>query len=368
MSFLWAATGLYLVFILLLTLLFNRMPGFQLRHHPPQHSFTIIIPFRNEQANLTQLIEHLNRLKYNRENFEVIFINDQSTDRSVSILSQTEKNFASHLLHSPARTSSPKKEALRLGIENARFPYIITLDADAFPSVHWLTAYNDFLIENPETKMIIGPVLVTASPTPLEILQQTEMYYLQGLTAVGAHLNRPFLANGANLMFEKSAFEQTQAFASHMNYAGGDDIFLVQSFSKSFPGRIKYLKSPDAIVSTQAHASFRDMINQHLRWAKKMFVTANAFTLIFLFVLSIVYFTGISLLFTHRFTAFFLWSSLMILLHYIYIRTIARFFKSPAGIKRILTALAGLPVLYAYLMLLILFNKNFTWKGRSFSK
>jgi len=368
MIFFWTSTGLYIVFLLILTIIFNRIPSFQLRRHPSSHAFSIVVPFRNEQENLPRLIEHLNRLKYSPQHFEVIFVNDQSGDSSVEIITRTEINFPHRLLHSPGQSTSPKKETLQTGINHAQFPYIITLDADAFPDENWLTAYNDFLIENPGTKMIIGPVLISASKRCLEKLQQTEMFYLQGLTAVSAHLGYPLLANGANLLFDKKSFKQTQAYAMHMNYAGGDDIFLLQIFSKQFKGQIRYLKSLEAIITTKAHSNFRAWKHQHLRWAKKMFLSANIFTWIFLFWISAVYLTGILTLLNFQLAGFLSWFFILWMAHYLYFRTISRFFNSHAGYSDILLPLIISPVFYFYLILMIIFNRKFEWKNRTFKK
>jgi len=53
---------------------------------------SIIIPFRNERENLLNNLRALEALNYPEENFEILYINDSSTDDSVEILKKNITN------------------------------------------------------------------------------------------------------------------------------------------------------------------------------------------------------------------------------------------------------------------------------------
>ncbi|HCT85110.1 MAG TPA: glycosyltransferase [Candidatus Margulisbacteria bacterium] len=91
---------------------------------------SVIIPVFNEQENLiainTELLEVLNKLPYS---YEIIYVNDGSTDNSISLLSNISKN------HNRIRVISFNRNygqtaALSAGFEEAEGQYIVTLDAD----------------------------------------------------------------------------------------------------------------------------------------------------------------------------------------------------------------------------------------------
>lgn len=91
---------------------------------------SIVIPVFNEEESLEVLFKELiSVLKKMGENFEVIFVDDGSTDRSLSILTQLAKeNRAVRLIS--FRRNLGKAEALMAGFQSASGENIVTLDAD----------------------------------------------------------------------------------------------------------------------------------------------------------------------------------------------------------------------------------------------
>ncbi len=77
------------------------------------------------------------------------------------------------------------------------------------------------------------------------------------------------LCNGANLAFEKSAFEAVNGYEGKDNMPSGDDVFLMEKIEQKFPGSAGFLKSKNAIIRTSPQKTWRDFINQRTRWASK---------------------------------------------------------------------------------------------------
>jgi cellulose synthase/poly-beta-1,6-N-acetylglucosamine synthase-like glycosyltransferase len=63
---------LYSAFIVQLLFGFNKLKYFEKTEKPPQTSFSIIVPFRNEEKNLPKLLKSIANLNYPVEKFEII--------------------------------------------------------------------------------------------------------------------------------------------------------------------------------------------------------------------------------------------------------------------------------------------------------
>ena len=92
---------------------------------------SVIIPVFNEEKSLQDLFQRIYKsLSEAKYDFEIIFVNDGSTDASASILDELEKNNTNfvrvvHLLRNYGQTA-----ALSAGIDYSRFEIIVPLDAD----------------------------------------------------------------------------------------------------------------------------------------------------------------------------------------------------------------------------------------------
>ncbi len=254
--------GIYVIWILWLWTYLNKIPCFKTRKTNPVSKFSIIIPFKNEAKNLPRLLDSLQKLDYAASHFEFIMIDDNSVDDSLKIV----KNYADiKLLKSQG---SGKKQALQTGITQARYEWIVSIDADCEVSPNYLQTLNAFILQY-QPEMILGPVMYFDVKSFLGQFQQFEFLCLQALTMASAAYEKPFLANGANLIFRKQSFEAVGGYDGNMNIASGDDVFLLQKFVRKFPDKIYFIKSRSAIVKTQAEQSLNELIHQKIRWAGK---------------------------------------------------------------------------------------------------
>ena len=135
-----ALTAVYLLLVAGFINGFNKVKLFVSQEQIPATRFTIIIAFRNEVKNLESLIESLQELNYPKSLFEVILINDNSTDNSeelaIRLLNCTQLDF--HIYNNVTKSKSPKKDAITLGIKHAKYQWIITTDADCIVPSNWL--------------------------------------------------------------------------------------------------------------------------------------------------------------------------------------------------------------------------------------
>ncbi len=225
-------------------------------------NFSIVIPFKNEVYNLPRLLASLQILDYPTDAFEIIMIDDHSDDNSYKIV-ENQPNIK--LVRSKAKG---KKMALQTGIEHAQYAWIVSIDADCELLPDYLHAVNSFIAQK-QPEMILGPVRYFDTKSFLGQFQQFEFLCLQAMTMAGVGLKKPFLANGANLIFRKQSFEAVRGYEGNLDIASGDDVFLLQKFARKFPGKIHFIKSRSAIVKTQSAYNWNELIQQKIRWAGK---------------------------------------------------------------------------------------------------
>ena len=90
---------------------------------------SIIIPMYNEQESLDALFMELSGLFSQEAKTEIIFINDGSSDDTLSILESKIKNYSSWKVINLYRNYG-KSVALQAGFDNSKGEIIATMDAD----------------------------------------------------------------------------------------------------------------------------------------------------------------------------------------------------------------------------------------------
>lgn len=91
---------------------------------------SIIVPLYNEEESLTKLYEWIeNVMKANKFSFEVIFINDGSSDNSWKVIEELQQK-TSNVRGIKFRNNYGKSPALYCGFRSAKGDVVITMDAD----------------------------------------------------------------------------------------------------------------------------------------------------------------------------------------------------------------------------------------------
>lgn len=361
----------YAVCVFILNKGYNRIQNKSPVQHEASQSFSILIPFHNEEKHLPQLCESLSKLKYPTHLFELIFIDDFSTDQSVGIIKNFNfpDLFSVRVVSSVKKSAAPKKDALQIGISQARFNWIVTTDADCVCQELWLKAINDF-IETHHPKMICGPVLVGSNTDEIQDLQQMENLSLQFVTCAALGWNKPIMANGANLIYRKDVFYECGGFEGNLDIASGDDIFLMEKFRRRDPDAIHYLADKRAIVRTHPVTTWKEVINQRIRWASKTRKQKNNWAFLIGGLVTLINFILVCclfLIFIDKFPKqiFLVFLILKISLDFWMIRRSANFFNQKIGFIKFFL----LNIMYTFLQLFIFFKAltgKYIWKDNQF--
>lgn len=255
-------------------------PTFNIPHSPFNISITIIIPARNEEANIERCLQSIVDQSYPAHLRQIIVADDFSTDGTADIVRSFQGQNVSLLRladHVTDRLNSYKKKAIELAVAQATGTLIITTDADCTVPPGWLATCAAFY-QQYRPAFIAAPVLILPSPKregpgvrlqPIEIFQALDFMTLQGITGASVYKKVHTMCNGANLAYERSAFYEVGGFTGIDHIASGDDMLLMHKIYQRYPNRVLFLKSKNAIVHTEPVHTVKDFLNQRIRWASK---------------------------------------------------------------------------------------------------
>jgi len=285
---------LYVLLIGTLSIQWFKLPRYICTETKENDSYTkisILIPFRNEEKNLPLLFQDLESQHYPYTDFEILFIDDESTDNSVQVL-QNLKN-SSKLSCTILNSIGGKKKAIQKGLNQATGSFIISLDADVRIRPELVHCYNNFY-QSTKAKLIAGPVRFTNKQGILSKLFSLEFTSLIASAAAAISLQKPMMLNAANMGFERAVALEFEKEIYQSNQASGDDQFLMEAIERKYGAeQIHFLKSEEAIASTLAPKNLSQFFNQRVRWASKTSSYTSRFSqvvavLIFLFNLLMV--------------------------------------------------------------------------------
>ncbi len=240
----------------------------------PHTTISVLVPARNEAANIAACVETVLQQNYPPELFELIVIDDHSTDATAAIVQGLQHTYPQlRLLHlSDFINNEPlrayKKKALEVGIAQARGELIVTTDADCMAQPDWLRLLAS-MYEIQQARCIAAPVNFHQETKLLERFQSLDFAGTMLLTGAGIRARFMRLANGANLAYPKAVFEEVNGFAGIDHLASGDDMLLVQKIAARYPADVHFLKNAAATVFTYARPDWRSFLQQRIRWATK---------------------------------------------------------------------------------------------------
>ncbi|MEZ7500218.1 glycosyltransferase [Flavobacterium sp. Arc3] len=261
---LFLALLIYVIAIAGLIYGFTKIKTFDAIDLEPKTKFTIIVPFRNEAENLPILLASLSQLNYPTDLFEVILVDDDSTD----CFEVSGLKFKVTVLPNLRVSNSPKKDAIVSAMNVVNTDWVITTDADCVVNPNWLLTLDNY-IQNHKVSMIAGAVTYGCSNSFIHQFQQLDLASLQGATIGSFGIGKGFMCNGANLAYTKTLFQQLNGFDGNDKIASGDDVFLLQKAIARFPEQVRYLKSKNNIVTTKPLNDWRSLFYQRVRWASK---------------------------------------------------------------------------------------------------
>jgi cellulose synthase/poly-beta-1,6-N-acetylglucosamine synthase-like glycosyltransferase len=339
---------------------------------------SIIIAARNEEKNIGNCIQSIINQSYFTNKFEIIVVNDHSTDKTVSIIHSFQKenirvidlaDFTQNEI-----LNSYKKKSIETALQFAKGELIVTTDADCIAPRKWLETIASFYKEKKPVFVALPVVfkdsLLKDSFTKefFKIFQSLDFMSLQGITGASVHKKFHNMCNGANLAYEKKVFYEVNGFEGIDEIASGDDMLLMHKIQKAYPQKIMFLKSPEVIIETKPASNLKEFFNQRIRWASK----ADKYTdKKITFVLMLVYLLNawvlilgiISFFYLNVFLLFVISIASKTIVELFFLYPVAKFFKKEKLLRWFLLA-QPLHILYTLIVGWLGKFGSYYWKGR----
>jgi len=361
------------------------IPGFEALAPGRNYStkISVIIPARNEARNIEACLDSIRHQSYPSQLFEVIVVNDHSTDGTASLIDlYTEGNIKRIDLadHVDDNLNAYKKKAIETGIQRSTGELIVTTDADCIVLPNWLQTIAAFY-ETHRPAFIAAPVSINFSTRFIEFFQGLDFMVLQGITGAAVHKKTHCMCNGANLAYEKVAFETVNGFKGIDNIASGDDMLLMHKIYKQYPARVMFLKSEDAIVQTAPVHTIREFFQQRIRWASKadkfgdksmfpVLLLVYLFNLMMLTIPIVCIFNNAEFsIFNFQFSIFEVWILMLILktlIELIFLYPVAKFFGKQ-NMLMLFPLMEPYHIIYTVIAGWLGKFGSYEWKGRKVS-
>lgn len=368
--FAYALLSSYAVGCLLLFVVWNfRLKITDLKGDAGVTSVSIIIPVRNESKNIENLMQCIDNQDYEKNNFELIIVNDSSEDNTVSTIEDFKRTSTLNIiiidLKERSNNSSPKKRAITEALRIAKGELIITTDGDCTMNSKWLSSVVRFYVKT-NAYFISAPVsFITENRGNWlgkfwNYFQVIEFGSLVGSGACSIKLGSPNMCSGANIAYRKSIFEEVGGYEGNEQIASGDDEFLMHKIASRFPDKIQFLKDYDSVVETQSHETIQSFFSQRKRWASKWRFYKNWQPTVLAIYIAIINGITVWAILTGQFWLVLLKFST----EFLFLVSVVTFFKKPKVVLYLPFTQIIYPF-YVFIMAIAAQGKNeYVWKGR----
>lgn len=228
-------------------------------------NLSIVVAFRNEIENLPTLLKSLANQEHSGASIEFIFVDDHSEDGGILLIPNTLNGFLVSTYSLEDYTG--KKAAIALARKSAANEWIVCLDADVVLPEKWLISVVTAIKQNRNAGMLVLPVSMKPSSF-WGYFFAWEFVFLRELAVIFS--TRPLMANAANLVIHAPTWKSLLHQVKGNQLASGDDIFLLQAFSKEDRRKVVCPSWNTSLCArTTAPYTFAEGIQQRVRWLKK---------------------------------------------------------------------------------------------------
>ena len=261
-----------LIYIIITSLLLNSIKSIFSTLWPdskPKIKISVIVAAKNEEQNIHALINSLSNQSYPADLFEVIIIDDGSTDNTYEKAVGLTKEYQNYTVYKVLAKKFPgKKGALQFGIEKAQNPFILITDADCRPEKNWIKSFAVKFESGSE--FIIGTAPLTQHKFFANKISCFENLRTLLLTLGAANIGMPYSAAARSFGFKKESFEKLSGYKNTLDTISGDDDLLLREAVKH-KMKIDIVAEKDSFVFSDTPKSFSEYLMQKTRHIKTSF-------------------------------------------------------------------------------------------------
>ena len=224
-------------------------------------SFSIIIPAHNEEANIEQTVENLKDLNY--PNYDVIVVNDGSSDDTAHILTGLVEKYSDWLKVINVNPNGGKAKATNAALLFSKGHFILVMDADSILDKDALKYLAWHFVSHPRLGAVTGNPRVLNRTTLLGKIQVGEYSSIIGLIKRAQRiLGKILTVSGVIAAYRRSALFQCGLFSAD---TVTEDIDMTWKLQKTF-WDVRY--EPRALCWVLVPETIKGLFMQRVRWAQ----------------------------------------------------------------------------------------------------
>lgn len=193
---------------------------------------SVIICAKDEAENLENFLPTV--LEQNYPDYEVIVVNDGSTDETGDVLKRLGnkyKNLYVTTLPKNQKFRPGKKLAVTIGVKAAKNEWILLTDADCKPvSKNWISSMQSNFSDKNELVLAYGGYMEQKGFLNKLIRFDSMFIAMQYFTFAMAGI--PYMGVGRNLAYRKSVFFKNKGFTAHLKLKSGDDDLFINKIAR----------------------------------------------------------------------------------------------------------------------------------------
>lgn len=215
----------------------------------PNPKVSVIIASENEGGELGKNLPSI--LEQNYDDFEVIVVNNGSTDETDYVLNSLKLGnphlYYTYLPYSEDDESfNRRKLALTIGVKAAKGDVLLFTEPYSKPvSKNWISSMVREISE--EKEIVLGYSFFTKVKKQFNRLARLDNHFFSMQYLSMAIKNRAFIGTYRNIAFKKHLFFDNKGFASCLNIENGEDVFINQIMKK---GNTAVALSQDSFIET----------------------------------------------------------------------------------------------------------------------
>lgn len=230
---------------------------------------SVVVPSRNEEHNIRDCIKSVAANDYPIDKFEIIAINDRSTDKTGEIIDSMSNEVRNlHPLHVSEGNANHnlrgKPGALQAGISKAKGEIILMTDADCRVPDNWIsTIVHEY--SNEKIRLMASYTTIRGKKF-FHHMQAIEWFMLHTMASAGLTLKQPLGCYGNNMSIRRNDFFDLGGYEK-IKFSVTEDLALLRELVRS--GRLaRYFANVGSMVETMPCNSIKELIDQHHRWAR----------------------------------------------------------------------------------------------------
>ncbi len=263
--FFFALAGLYFFLFIFWQKGLKSFYGFRRKANTDLPPVSVLIPSYRDADKLPQLLASFRLQKRFPLTWEIILVDDHNPEAEREKMRALVLNTPDLPIRMLSNRYAPgKKNALRSGVEAARFDNILQTDADVRLGIHWMESLSAALLED-GTQLAMGWVKMVPETSFWSRFAALEFLSLQATGLAMAANGKAIMGNGASMAYRKEIYWRYRSVGESL--ASGDDVFLIQSIARQEPAAVRPI--PKAVVATAAPSTWAAFRKQRIRWGGK---------------------------------------------------------------------------------------------------